>query len=52
MHSVGFKASKLGSQEIYEIEHGSISELDRILKQYKILARLPQVYRHKSVEYN
>ena len=49
---VGFKASKLGSQEIYEIEHGSISELDRILKQYKILARLPQVYRHKSVEYN
>ena len=49
---VGFKASKLGSQEIYEIEHGSIAELDRILKQYKILARLPQVYRHKSVEYN
>lgn len=48
----GFHACKLGSQEIYEIERGSINELDKILQQYKIFARRPQRYRHKSEEYN
>lgn len=48
----GFYARKLGSQEIYEIENGSITELDRILQQYNILARMPQVYRHKTAEFN
>lgn len=48
----GFHACRLGSQEIYEIERGSINELDKILQRYKILARRPQRYRHQSEEYN
>jgi mutant ntrC-like activator (fragment) len=51
-NQTGFHACKLGSQEIYEIERGSINELDKILQQYKIFARRPQRYRHKSEEYN
>lgn len=38
----GFHACKLGSEEIYEIERGSINELDKILRQYKIFARRPK----------
>lgn len=48
----GFHAHRLGSQEIYEIEYGSLHELDRILKRYKVMARRPQKYRHKSEEHN
>lgn len=48
----GFHACRLGSQEIYEIEYGSLHELDRMLKRYKVLARRPQKYRHKSEEHN
>lgn len=48
----GFLACRLGSQEIYEIEYGSLHELDRILKRYKVLARRPQKYRHKSEGHN
>ncbi len=48
----GFHACRLGSQEIYEIEYGSLHELDRILKRYKVLARRPQKYRHKSEDHN
>lgn len=48
----GFRACRLGSQEIYEIERGSINELDKILKQYEIFARRPQRYKHVSEEYN
>lgn len=48
----GFHACKLGSQEIYEIEYGSLHELDKILKRYKVLARRPQKYRHKSEDHN
>lgn len=48
----GFHAHRLGSQEIYEIEYGSLYELDKILKRYKVLARRPQKYRHKSEDHN
>lgn len=48
----GFHARRLGSQEIYEIEYGSLHELDKMLKRYKVLARRPQKYRHKSEEHN
>lgn len=48
----GFHARKLGSQEIYEIENGSITILNKILQDYAVLARAPQVYKHKSAEYN
>ena len=48
----GFNACRLGSQEIYEIEHGSLNELEKILQRYKILARRPQRYIHQSEEYN
>lgn len=47
----GYHACKLGTQEIYEIERGSINELDRILQQYKIFATRPQRYKHVSEEY-
>lgn len=49
---VGFHACKLGSQEIYEIEKGSMCELDKILQRYIMLPRRPQKYRHKSEEHN
>ena len=49
---IGFRARCLGSQEIYEIEHGSISELDKILQSWKIMARRPQRYEHNTEEFN
>lgn len=49
---IGFRAHALGSQEIYEIEHGSISELDKILQSWKIMARRPQRYEHSTEEFN
>ncbi len=48
----GFHARRLGSQEIYEIEYGSLHELDKILKRYKVLARRPRKYCHKSEDHN
>lgn len=48
----GFEASKLGSQEIYEIQHGTIDGLDKILRRYKIIARLPQLFIHNSDDFN
>jgi len=49
--SAGFQASKLGSQEIYELKHGSIDELDSILQKYKIWALMPQEFEHGSETY-
>ena len=48
----GFQACRLGSQEIYEIEYGSLHVLDRILKRYRVLGHRPQKYHHKSDVHN
>lgn len=48
----GFEASRLGSQEIYEVNFGNMEELDNILHRYKITARLPQIFDHTSEAFN
>ncbi len=50
--SAGFKASKLGSQEIYEVRHGSFEKLNQILQRYRILVHLPHVFKHHSKQFN
>lgn len=50
----GFTASQLGSQAIYEIQHGdgNVDALNRILRKYNITATMPQLFEHTSEEFN
>lgn len=52
--AAGFAASRLGSQAIYEIQHGdgNVEALNRILRKYNITATMPQLFEHTSDEFN
>lgn len=50
--AAGFTASRLGSQEIYEVKNGNLNDLDRILQRYRVSARLPQIFQHSSAVFN
>lgn len=49
--AAGFKTSRLGSQEIYELTNGNTDILDNILRKYKVYARVPQEFLHRSKAY-
>lgn len=45
----GFKASRLGSQELYEIRSGNVAGLAHIIQNYEIHVAMPQIYPHSNV---
>lgn len=49
--SVGFEASRLGSQKIYEITHGGLDQLNHVLKDYEAYVMSPRIFEHHSKKY-
>lgn len=47
----GFKASHLGSQEIYEITSGNITGLAHIINNYEIRIAMPQLFEHTNPDF-
>lgn len=42
----GFEASQLGSQRIFDIQHGKIQALSEIIAKYIVRISMPQIYPH------
>lgn len=49
--NLGFEASRLGSQKIYEISHGGLEQLNGVLKDYQVLITMPRIFQHKNKKY-